>query len=125
MRGYGSIDPQAEQENAEDAANLENDDQDDNFPEESEYSTLNAKRQRQSTTTSGTEKCVFKIPTIPSSTEERNNLFQSVRNLTYEQRVVFDMYIHYFQSIRNVQHGGDIMPEPPRVIVQGKYFHKF
>ena len=115
-----SIDPQAEQENAEDAANLENVDQDDNFPEESEteHSAHNKKKQ---STTPTTEKCVFKIPNIPSSTEERNDLFQSVRSLTYEQRVVFDMFIHYFQSIRNVQHGGDIIPDPPRLIVQGKY----
>ena len=64
------------------------------------------------------EKCIFKKSIIPEDTDE---LFQSVRLLTYEQRVVFDQYIHYLQSIKCARKGGDIIPEPPKIIVHGKY----
>ena len=119
---YDSIDSYAEQENAEDAANLDNGNEEDNFPD-----GLENQRNKQTHNIDGSkkEKCIFKIPTYPSSTEERNTICESIRNLTYEQRVVFDKFIHYFQSLINVQNGGDIIPEPPMVIVQGKYFKLF
>ena len=119
---YDSIDSYAEQENAEDAANLDNGNEEVNFPDGLE---IQRNRQKHNIEGSKKEKCVFKIPTYPSSTEERNTICQSIRNLTYEQRVVFDKFIHYFQSLINVQNGGDIIPEPPMVIVQGKYFKLF
>ena len=119
---YDSIDSYAEQENAEDAANLDNGNDEVNFPDGLE---IQRNRQKHNIEGSKKEKCVFKIPTYPSSTEERNTICQSIRNLTYEQRVVFDKFIHYFQSLINVQNGGDIIPEPPMVIVQGKYFKLF
>ena len=119
---YDSIDSYAEQENAEDAANLDNGNEEVNFPDGLE---IQRNRQKHNIEGSKKEKCVFKIPTYPSSTEERNTICQSIRNLTYEQRVVFDKFIHYFQSLINVQNGGDIIPEPPMVIMQGKYFKLF
>ena len=119
---YDSIDSYAEQENAEDAANLDNGNEEVNFPDGLE---IQRNRLKHNIEGSKKEKCVFKIPTYPSSTEERNTICQSIRNLTYEQRVVFDKFIHYFQSLINVQNGGDIIPEPPMVIVQGKYFKLF
>ena len=119
---YDSIDSYAEQENAEDAANLDNGNEEVNFPDGPE---IQRNRQKHNIEGSKKEKCVFKIPTYPSSTEERNTICQSIRNLTYEQRVVFDKFIHYFQSLINVQNGGDIIPEPPMVIMQGKYFKLF
>ena len=45
--------------------------------------------------------------------------------MTYEQRVVFDKFIHYFQCLINVQNGGDIIPDPPMIIVQGNILNYF
>ena len=64
------------------------------------------------------EKYIFKKSIVP---EDKEELRKSVRKLTYEQRVVFDKYIHYLQSIKCAKKGGDIIPEPPRIIVHGKY----
>ena len=120
---YDSVNPQAEQQNAEDAANLNISDEENDFPEEPEAST-SAKRKKNKKKNDSPlvpEKCIFKKSIIPEKIDE---LSQSVRNLTYEQRVVFDKYIHYLQSIKCAKRGGgDIIPEPPRIIVHGKYIH--
>ena len=116
---YDSINPQAEQENAENAEDLELPDEEDEFPDlpESDYSTKRKKKPQQKDPLVP-EKCIFKKSILP---EEKDELHQSVRSLSYEQRVVFDKYIHYFQSIKCVRHEGDIIPEPPKIIVHGKY----
>ena len=62
------------------------------------------------------EKCIFKKSILP---DDMRDLHQSIRDLTYEQRVIFDKYIHYLQSLK--WYGGDIMPEPPRIIAHGNY----
>ena len=118
---FDSVNPQAEQQNAEDAENLDISEAEDEFPEEpeSEYSTSRKKKQKHNSSLMA-EKCIFKKSILP---EEKNDLFESVRSLTYEQRVVFDRYIHYFQSIKNIQHGGDLIPEPPRMIVHGNFLY--
>ena len=115
---YDSINPQAEQENAENEDDFRVPDEDDDFPEvpEAERTTKRKTNQKKSSTFIP-EKCIFKKSIIPEKTDK---LFQSVRSLTYEQRVVFDKYIHYLQSIKCVRHEGDIIPEPPRIIVHGK-----
>ena len=119
---YDSINPQAEQENAENAEDLELPDEEDEFPEmpESNHSNKrkrNPKPKPKQTDSLVPEKCIFKKSILP---EEKDELHQSVRSLSYEQRVVFDRYVHYFQSIKCVRHEGDIIPEPPRMIVHGK-----
>ena len=119
---YDSIDSYAEQENAEDAANLDNGNEECHFPDDRE---TQQNRQKDNIDASKKEKCVFKIPTFPSSEEEKNNICESIRNLTYEQRVVFDKFIHYFQCLINVQNGGDIIPDPPMIIVQGNILNYF
>ena len=118
---YDSINPQAQQENLENADELEASDEDDDFPEEpeSENPTKRNRKPKQNMETSFVpEKCIFKKTFIP---EDTNELFRSVRELSFEQRVVFDKFIHYFKSMKCVRNGGDIMPEPPRIIVHGKY----
>ena len=115
---YDSIDSYAEQENAEDAANLDNGNEECHFPDDRE---TQQNRQKDNIDASKKEKCVFKIPTYPSSEEEKNIIRESIRNLTYEQRVVFDKFIHYFQCLINVQNGGDIIPDPPMIKVQGMF----
>ena len=119
---YDSIDSYAEQENAEDAANLDNGNEECHFPDDRE---TQQNRQKDNIDASKKEKCVFKIPTFPSSEEEKNIICESIRNLTYEQRVVFDKFIHYFQCLINVQNGGDIIPDPPMIIVQGNILNYF
>ena len=96
---YDSIDSYAEQENAEDAANLDNGNEEVNFPDGLE---IQRNRQKHNIEGSKKEKCVFKIPTYPSSTEERNTICQSIRNLTYEQRVVFDKFIPALQRVPGI-----------------------
>ena len=45
---------------------------------------------------------------------------KNVRNLSYEQRVVFDSYIDYCQRVKcAIKHNGDIDTTPPRLIVHG------
>ena len=113
---YDSINPQEEQENEEDKQDVEFPD-DDDFPEEQDYS----KKKKEQKRPLKPEKCVFKKMILP---EEKNELFQAGRSLTYEQRVVFDKFIHYLQCIICARHGGDIEPIPPRIIVHGKdYFN--
>ena len=42
-----------------------------------------------------------------------------VRNLSYEQRVVFDKMIHYVKSIAIGRNGGLISYDPPQLIATG------
>ena len=118
---YDLVNPQTEQQNKEDAANFDVSDEEDDFPEVPEERTSTKKKKdkkKKNDTPLGLEKCIFKKSILP---EEKNELFQTVRLLTFEQRVVFDKYIHYLQSIKCAKHGGDIIPEPPRIIVHGKW----
>ena len=117
---YDLVNPQAEQQNAEDAANLDISDEEDDFPESPEQSKSAKKRTTKvkKDTPLVLEKYIFKKSIVP---EDKEELRKSVRKLTYEQRVVFDKYIHYLQSIKCAKKGGDIIPEPPRIIVHGKY----
>ena len=62
------------------------------------------------------EKYVFKQPFLPQDT---NEMLNDVRNLTFEQRVVFDKYIHFAKSLICFKNGGEIEAEPPRIIVHG------
>ena len=119
---YDSINPQAQQENEEIADDLEYSDEEDDISDDPEDATIPKKRKRKQNeqTSFEPEKCIFKKVLTPDNKDE---LFQSVRDLTFEQRVVFDKYIHYFKSIKCVRNGGDIMPEPPRIIVHGKFLH--
>ena len=116
---YDTINPQAEQENEEDAENLEVPNEPDDFPDEPQ-AAHDAKRKEKPKSDAPLiqEKSIFKKSILP---KDKDLLSQSVRSLTYEQRVVFDRYIHYLQCIKCVRHGGDIIPDPPRIIVHGKY----
>ena len=121
---YDSINPQGEQENAENAADMDisdNDDDDDDIPEENQVKHPRKNKTKQKKKTSLIpEKIIYKK--IPQP-EKEDELFQSVRNLTFEQRIIFDKFIHYAQSIKCARHGGDIVPEPPKIIAHGKYFY--
>ena len=121
---YDSINPQAQQENEENANEMEHSDEENDFSDdpESETPKKRKKTRQNNETTFQPEKCIFKKIFIP---ENKDELFHSARLLSFEQRVVFDRYIHYFKSIKCVRHGGDIMPEPPRIIVHGKYLPTF
>ena len=101
---------------------MEYSDEEDDISDDPEDATIPKKKKRKQNeqTLFEPEKCIFKKVLSPDNKDE---LFQAVRDLTFEQRVVFDKYIHYFKSIKCVRNGGDIMPEPPRIIVHGKFLH--
>ena len=118
---YDSVNPQAVQQNEEDAADFDISDQEDEFPEVPESSSAKKTKNDKKRKDAGSiipEKCIFKKSILP---DDMRDLHQSIRDLTYEQRVIFDKYIHYLQSLKCVKHGGDIMPEPPRIIAHGNY----
>ena len=104
------LDPSGEQQNAEDDL-----DQDDTFYNDStenpEYqSTRNTK------STSKKEKCIFKIPDV----EDSDTLKSKVRSLSYEQRVVFDLFVDFCQKVKCAfMYKGNIDPVPPKIIVHG------
>ena len=109
------LDPAGEQQNAED--NL---DQDDTFYEDSidipEYQST-----RFTNSTSKKEKCIFKIP----EPEDSETLKAKVRQLSDEQRVVFDLFIDFCQKVKCAfMYNGNIDPVPPKIIVHGggKYY---
>ena len=68
------------------------------------------------------EKYVFKQPILP---EDTNELLRNARSLTYEQRVVFDQFIHFAKSLICFKNGGNIEAEPPRIIVHGIIIDNF
>ena len=57
----------------------------------------------------------------PPCVEETHVMKEQVRNLTYEQRIAFDKFVHYVKTIICSENGGDIIPEPPLLIVTGKH----
>ena len=116
---YDSININSEQQNQEDLEDQEPKDETDiDINVEMEViprPSLNNKKFREKITT---EKFVFKKPILPQDT---NELYDSVRLLSYEQRVAFDKYIHFSKSVICAKHGGNIEPIPPRIIFHGMF----
>ena len=116
---YDSININSEQQNQEDLEDQEPKDETDiDVNVEMEViprPSLNNKKFREKITT---EKFVFKKPILPQDT---NDLYESVRLLSYEQRVAFDKHIHFSKSVICAKHRGNIEPIPPRIIVHGMF----
>ena len=51
---------------------------------------------------------------------DRAVLRRNARGLSYEQKIIFDRFIHYCQCVAIDKRGGQIDPEPPRIIAHGK-----
>ena len=107
------IDPAAEQQDADDEEHLEEfSEMADEFPQE----TSSSKRTRKANSSIKEEKIVYKIPIL----DDVNIMKKNVHCLSYEQRVVFDLYIDFCKKVMcSVRCGGDIETIPPKIIVHG------
>ncbi len=104
------LDPAGEQQNAE--GDL---DQDESFVDDSMQNPEYQSKQN-TKTSSKKEKLIFKIPDV----EDGDILKSKVRLLSYEQRVVFDLFIDFCQKVKCAfMHKGNIDPVPPKIIVHG------
>ena len=104
------LDPAGEQQNAEDELK-----QDEAFVkdilEDEEFQSA-----KSSKSSSKKEKIIFKIPTV----EDGDTLKKKIRDLSYEQRVVFDLFIDFVQKVKCAfMYRGNIDPVPPKIIVHG------
>ena len=113
---YDSINPAAEQQNEDEEEDLEPLDTTDMFPETEEQPARRTRARKRTHDEMNSEKYVFKQPVLP---EDRNEMYKNVRLLTFEQRVVFDKFIHFAKSLICFKNGGEIEAEPPRMIVHG------
>ena len=114
---YDSVNPAAEQQNEDEEEDMEPLDMTNVFPDLVEPAAKPSRaRKRTHDEMNNAEKYVFKNP-IP---EDTNEMYKNVRLLTYEQRVVFDKFIHFIKSLVCFKNGGNIEAEPPRMIVHGK-----
>ena len=106
------LDPATEQQDADDNENQEElVDVTDDFPEDTFSSKDNKKSQSLKQ-----EKIVYKLPTLDDTDTMKDN----VRNLSFEQRVIFDKYIDFCKRVMcSVRYGGNIDTTPPRIIVHG------
>ena len=112
---YDTVNSTAEQENEDDEENIEPPNISDEFEESENYMHHHKKRDRNAPLRA--EK-LFKQPVLPQDDDE---LLAAVRLLSYEQRVVFDEFIHFCKSVVCSQkYGGNIEPVPPRIITTGK-----
>ena len=111
---FDSINPNAEQQNEDESEYIDPPDLTDDFSEEDHPKTYKNKKNQNKQ--GNVEKTIFK-PIIPP--ESLDEMYLSVRSLSYEQRVIFDKFIHFLQSIVCVKNNGDIEPIPPRLIVHG------
>ena len=114
---YDSININSEQQNEEDLEEQEPlDETDIDINVEIEEIARPSIKPKKISDTIMTEKLVFKKPILPT---DKNELYDRVRLFSYEQRVVFDKYIHFLKCIICAKHGGNIEPIPPRIIVHG------
>ena len=60
--------------------------------------------------------CLFK----PVVVDEDEFMFERVRNFSFEQRIVFDKFVHFTKSVVRNSKGSKIVPKPPNIIVTGK-----
>ena len=112
---YDTINPTAEQENEDDEGQMEPPDASEEF-EDPEENTYQPKRRNKKAPLRAEK--LFKQPELPQNDDE---LFAAVRLLSYEQRVVFDQFVHFCKSVVCSQrYGGNIEPVPPRIITTGK-----
>ena len=102
---YDMLDAEKQQEDSDDAENLEPID-DSELPEEPENVAKSSDGSK------------FK-PIIP---DEKNQMKEYARSLSFEQRVVFDKMISYCKDVVMARKSPNFNPVPPKIIVHGKYF---
>ena len=113
---YDSINPNAEQQNEDESEFVEPPDLTEDFPDEEYPKPYKNRKDQNKQGSMKVEKSIFKPMILPETMEE---MYNSVRSLSFEQRVIFDRFIHFLQSIVCVKNNGDIEPIPPRLIVHG------
>ena len=113
---YDSINPNAEQQNEDESEFVEPLDLTEDFPDEEFPQPYKSRKNQNKQGSMKVEKSIFKPMILPETMEE---MYNSVRSLSFEQRVIFDRFIHFLQSIVCVKNNGDIEPIPPRLIVHG------
>ena len=106
------LDPQTEQQDAED---FEIQDHDDSTNDENPYYE-DMPYEKNKTNTLKPEKCVHKIPFL----EDTDTMKRAVRKFSFEQRIVFDKYIDFCKRVMcAIRYDGNIDTSPPRIIVHG------
>ena len=113
---YDSINPNAEQQNEDESEFVEPPDLTEDFPDEEYPKPYKNRKDQNKQGSMKVEKSIFKPMILPETMEE---MYNSVRSLSFEQRVIFDRFIHFLQSIVCIKNNGDIEPIPPRLIVHG------
>ena len=113
-----ALDPNAEQQDADDAENQSEDENKDEMADPSEefpnYSKPPYAKNKKGTPLQ--EECKFKLPDL----EDIDTMKRKVKNLSYEQRVCFDKYIDFCKRVMcSVRYGGNIDTTPPKLIVHG------
>ena len=105
---YDVIDPEGQKENMEDEEDMEEPLDQFELPEEKETS-------QKTKNDSSSREMIVK----PIILEDSTTMKLMARNLSYEQRVVFDKIIHYIKSIAIERNGGLISYDPPLIIATG------
>ena len=114
-----------EQQNADDCED-DNEESDNDISEEfPKYSDLPYAKNKKNTS-SKLERCDFKLPDVPqiqqgdTFVDDVELMKDTVRTLSYEQRVVFDKYIDFCKRVMcSIRYGGNVETDPPRLIVHG------
>ena len=107
---YNSVDVEGDQENEDDEMMMEPLDINELPPDEPS--------QNQSKSSSDKKAIMKPIIITP---EDIKVMYDHARCLSYAQKVVFDMVIHYIRCVAIASKGGLIKPEPPMILVNGRY----
>ena len=105
------LDPQTEQQDAEDGEIQDHDD-----GKNEEYPDYRDMPYGKDKSNLKPEKCVHKIPVL----EDTETMKRAVRKFSPEQRIVFDRYIDFCKRVMlSVRYDANIDTSPPRIIVHG------
>ena len=113
------LDPNAEQQNSDDAESQSEDEHDDGCTDPSEEFPNYVKppyARGKKGSHPKQEEIKFKLPEL----DDIDTMKRNVKNLSPEQRIVFDKYIDFCKRVMCcVRYGGNIDTTPPKLIVHG------